>query len=226
MQTRLASDWLPSSCVFPPSAGICHGFSLSYLCSTRKTTLSAVSTQVTDSDLDCLESREIRKSNLLPLFPFRTEIDGSKSPFSQENDESEKTKIFKTIFFRFILCVWELCVNVRYVCALHAGLVPEVRKGIRSTGPGVRDDCGLPCGCWVSNLVLCKSNTFFSRLSICPAHWEANLNSFSHFCALLAQQLILVRKVFKVFSLSKAPFFFLLNSRVNTYAWKARGCNL
>lgn len=117
-------------------------------------------------------------------------------------------------------------VNVRYVCALHAGLVPEVRKGIRSTGPGVRDDCGLPCGCWVSNLVLCKSNTYFSRLSVCPAHWEANLNSFSHFFALLAQQLILVRKVFKVFSLSKAPFFFLLNSRVNTYAWKARGCNL
>lgn len=97
--------------------------------------------------------------------------------------------------------------NVRYVCALHAGLVPEVRKGIRSTGPGVRDDCGLPCGCWVSNLVLCKSSTYFSRLSICPAHWEANLNSFSHFFALLAQQLILLRKVFKVFSLSKAPFF-------------------
>lgn len=100
-----------------------------------------------------------------------------------------------------------LCVNVRYVCALHACLVPEVRKGIRSTGPGVIDDCGLPCGCWVSNLVLCKSNTYFSRLSICPAHWKANLNSFSHFLLCWLNSSSWYVRCLKYFFLSKAPFF-------------------
>lgn len=41
-----------------------------------------------------------------------------------------------------------------------------------------------------------------------PSPLESQPQFFQSFFALLAQQLILVRKVFKVFSLSKAPFFF------------------
>lgn len=197
--------------------------SLSYLWSTRKTTLSAVSNQVTDSNLGHLNPEEPESLTCSLFFLLELKLMALQGHFLRKMMNLRKTKIFKKRFFRFILCVWVFCVNVIYVCALHACLMSGGRKGIRSTGPGVIDDCSLPCGCWVSNLVLCKSNTYFSQAEHLPSPLESQSQFFESSFALLAQQLILVCKVFTVFSLSKAP---MLIQKLTHLGWKARGGSL